>query len=71
MLHFTKQKENRRIFQFEKDLVTSCDNQSSVYSGIYEGERAKIENNRKFGEISLELNNKNRRKGYKLKVGNL
>ncbi len=59
------------IFQLEKIVTTSYDNQSSAGSGIYEGERAKIENNRKFGKISLQLNNKNRRKGYKLKVGNL
>ena len=59
------------IFQFEKKLETSYDNQPSVRSGIYEGERAKVENNRKFGEISLQLQNKDRRKGYKLKVGKL
>ena len=59
------------IFQFEKMLETSCDNQSISRSGIYEGERARIENNRKFGEILLQLQNKNRRKGYKLKVGTL
>ena len=58
------------IFQFERKIVTAYDNQPSVYAGIYEGERAKIENNRKFGEISLELVNKNERKGYSLKVGN-
>ena len=60
-----------RIFQLEDETVTCYDNQSSVYSGIYEGERAKVENNRKFGEISLQLQNKNRRKGYPLKVGSL
>ena len=58
-----------RIFQFEQTLGTSYDNQSFVHYGIYEGERAKIENNHKFGKISLQLDNENKRRGYPLKVG--
>ncbi|PAV89705.1 hypothetical protein WR25_01455 [Diploscapter pachys] len=56
-------------FPCEKE-TTSCtayDNQESVFSGIYEGERADVKNNFKIGEVGLRLEKKKEKQGYKLK----
>ncbi|PAV61518.1 hypothetical protein WR25_09849 isoform B [Diploscapter pachys] len=56
-------------FPYKKE-TTSCtayDNQGSVFSGIYEGERANVKNNFKLGEVGLRLLNKKEKQGYKLK----
>lgn len=54
--------------QKETTSCTAYDNQESVFSGIYEGERADIKNNFKIGEVGLRLENKKAKQGYKLKV---
>ncbi|PAV77993.1 hypothetical protein WR25_00888 [Diploscapter pachys] len=51
-----------------KSLATAYDNQIGSFSGIYEGERANVDNNKKFGEIKLELENKKAKRGYQLEV---
>ena len=62
------------VMIFEKKKTTSCtacDNQHSVFSGIYEGERANVKNNFKIEEIGLHLVYKNEKQGYKLRVGSM
>ena len=60
--------DSQVTIQKETTSCTAYDNQESVFSGIYEGERADVKNNFKIGEVGLRLEKKKEKQGYKLKV---